>query len=121
MTCYETRRSRLAKSLKVRTYLFGTRIALCSNEMSTIAVKSGGTIDKFIGDAIMVFFGDPETDGEVQDALKCLEMAIMMRNRVEELQKHWKKMGVKNGLGVRMGVSTGFCTVGNFGSRRGGR
>lgn len=86
------------------------------SEMSTIAVKSGGTIDKFIGDAIMVFFGDPETDGEVQDALKCLEMAIMMRNRVEELQKHWKKMGVKNGLGVRMGVSTGFCTVGNFGS-----
>ena len=86
------------------------------SEMSTIAVKSGGTIDKFIGDAIMVFFGDPETDGEVQDALKCLEMAIMMRNRVEDLQKHWKKMGVKNGLGVRMGISTGFCTVGNFGS-----
>ena len=56
--------------------------------MTTIAVKSGGTIDKFIGDAIMVFFGDPETEGEVQDALKCVEMAILMRQRVEELQKH---------------------------------
>ena len=86
------------------------------SEMTTIAVKSGGTIDKFIGDAIMVFFGDPETEGEVQDALKCVEMAILMRQRVEELQKHWKKMGVKNGLGIRMGISTGFCTVGNFGS-----
>ena len=61
------------------------------SEMTTIAVKSGGTIDKFIGDAIMVFFGDPETEGEVQDALKCVEMAILMRQRVEELQKHWKK------------------------------
>ena len=61
------------------------------SEMTTIAVKSGGTIDKFIGDAIMVFFGDPETEGEVQDALKCVEMAIMMKNRVEELQKYWKK------------------------------
>ena len=86
------------------------------SEMTTIAVKSGGTIDKFIGDAIMVFFGDPETEGEVQDALKCVEMAILMRQRVEELQKHWKKMGVKSGLGIRMGISTGFCTVGNFGS-----
>ena len=86
------------------------------SEMTTIAVKSGGTIDKFIGDAIMVFFGDPETEGEVQDALKCVEMAILMRQRVEELQKHWKKMGVTNGLGIRMGISTGCCTVGNFGS-----
>ena len=86
------------------------------SEMTTIAVKSGGTIDKFIGDAIMVFYGDPETEGEVQDALKCVEMAILMRQRVEELQKHWKKMGVTNGLGIRMGISTGFCTVGNFGS-----
>ena len=86
------------------------------SEMTTIAVKSGGTIDKFIGDAIMIFFGDPETEGEVQDALKCVEMAILMRQRVEELQKHWKKMGVINGLGIRMGISTGFCTVGNFGS-----
>ena len=86
------------------------------SEMTTIAVKSGGTIDKFIGDAIMVFFGDPETEGEVQDALKCVEMAILMRQRVVELQKHWKKMGVTNGLGIRMGISTGFCTVGNFGS-----
>ena len=86
------------------------------SEMTTIAVKSGGTIDKFIGDAIMVFYGDPETEGEVQDALKCVEMAILMRQRVEELQKHWKKMGVINGLGIRMGISTGFCTVGNFGS-----
>ena len=39
-----------------------------------------------------------------------------LARRVEELQKHWKKMGVKNGLGIRMGISTGFCTVGNFGS-----
>ena len=86
------------------------------SEMTTIAVKSGGTIDKFIGDAIMVFFGDPETEGEVQDALKCVEMAILMRQRVEELQKHWKKMGVINGLGIRMGISTRICTGGNFGS-----
>ena len=86
------------------------------SEMSSIAVKCGGTIDKFIGDAMMVFFGDPETEGETNDALKCIEMAIAMQTRVKELQKHWKQLGAKNGLQVRMGISNGYCTVGNFGS-----
>jgi adenylate cyclase len=86
------------------------------SEMSTIAINCGGTIDKFIGDAIMVFFGDPETDGDVEDALKCVEMAIQMKKRVSELQKFWKRKGVSGGLRVRMGIATGYCTVGNFGS-----
>ena len=88
------------------------------SEMTTIAIECGGTIDKFIGDAVMVFFGDPETDGEEQDALNCIEMALRMKARVEELKQHWTKMGVKNGLNVRMGIATGFCTVGNFGSNQ---
>ena len=86
------------------------------SEMSTIAIRYGGTIDKFIGDAIMVFFGDPESSGETLDALKCIEMAVSMLKRVEELQPHWKKLGVKNGISVRIGISNGYCTVGNFGS-----
>ncbi len=86
------------------------------SEMSTIAIKFGGTIDKFIGDALMVFFGDPETHGETNDALKCIEMAIAMKERVAELQNHWKNLGAANGISVRMGISNGFCTVGNFGS-----
>ena len=88
------------------------------SEMTTIAIECGGTIDKFIGDAVMVFLGDPETDGEEQDALNCIEMALRMKARVEELKQHWTKMGVKNGLNVRMGIATGFCTVGNFGSNQ---
>jgi adenylate cyclase len=86
------------------------------SEMSLIAVECGGTIDKFIGDAILIFFGDPKSEGETEDALKCAEMALRMLKRVEELNKHWKKLGVVDGLKVRMGIATGFCTVGNFGS-----
>jgi class 3 adenylate cyclase len=86
------------------------------SEMSAIAIECGGTIDKFIGDAVLIFFGDPESEGEEEDALKCAEMAIRMMKRVGELNKHWKKLGVVNGMKVRMGISTGFCTVGNFGS-----
>ena len=80
------------------------------SEMSSIALECGGTIDKFIGDAVLIFFGDPESEGETEDALKCAEMAIRMMKRVGELNKHWKKLGVVDGLKVRMGISTGFCT-----------
>lgn len=88
------------------------------SEMSSIAIECGGTIDKFIGDAVMVFFGDPETLGEEEDALKCVEMALRMKQRTGELQSHWKKLGVPRGLKVRMGITTGYCTVGNFGSEQ---
>ena len=85
--------------------------------MTEIALKHGGTIDKFIGDAILVFFGDPESDGLKKDASKCLSMAIAMQNRVAELDRNWREdRGITEGLNVRIGVSTGYCTVGNFGS-----
>ena len=86
------------------------------SEMTQVALDCGGTIDKFIGDAILVFFGDPESRGEREDALAGVDMAIKMQERIKELQGYWKKNGVTNGLNVRMGVTTGYCTVGNFGS-----
>ena len=86
------------------------------SEMSAIAIGCGGTIDKFIGDAVMVFFGDPETSGAEADALKAVEMALRMQTRIAELQDHWKMIGAPHGLMVWMGITTGYCTVGNFGS-----
>jgi len=86
------------------------------SEMASIAIDCGGTIDKFIGDAVLVFFGDPDSEGDKEDALRCVEMALRMRVRVAELQKYWRKLGVSRGLHVRTGITTGFCTVGNFGS-----
>ena len=85
--------------------------------MTDIALQHGGTIDKFIGDAILVFFGDPESEGLKKDASKCLSMAIAMQNKVTELDKSWREdHGIAEGLKVRIGISTGYCTVGNFGS-----
>lgn len=86
------------------------------DEMFTIALKHGATIDKFIGDAIMVFFGDPESKGEKEDALRCVSMAIDMRKRMEELAPTWMDKGLLQPFKVRMGIATGYVTVGNFGS-----
>lgn len=85
-------------------------------EMSQIALQHGATIDKYVGDAILVFFGDPETRGIKMDALACVRMAVEMRNRMKELQYQWRKSGIESPLQVRMGIHSGFCTVGNFGS-----
>jgi len=85
-------------------------------EMSRIALDHGATIDKYVGDAILAFFGDPETKGVKEDALACVEMAIAMRKRMHDLQEIWRASGIERPLQVRMGIHTGFCTVGNFGS-----
>ncbi len=86
-------------------------------EMAHIALAHGGTIDKFIGDSIMVFFGDPETRGTQKDAVACVTMALAMRRKMSELRRKWRKdLGIETELNIRMGINTGFCTVGNFGS-----
>lgn len=85
-------------------------------EMSVIALKHGGTVDKFIGDALVIFFGDPETKGTVEDARACLSMATEMQRRLAELNVKWRSTGTEQPFRVRMGINTGFCNVGNFGS-----
>ena len=86
------------------------------SEMTTIALECGATIDKYIGDAMMVFFGDPESRGEKEDARVCVEMALKMQDRMIELQDKWADEGFADPFQVRMGINTGYCNVGNFGS-----
>jgi len=85
-------------------------------EMAGIALAHGATVDKFIGDAILVFFGDPETRGEEEDAKACLRMAIDMQRRMTELNAQWRRRGIEMPFQIRMGINTGYCNVGNFGS-----
>ena len=86
------------------------------NIMSGIVLKNGGTLDKFVGDAILVFFGDPDTKGIKEDAIACVSMALEMRDALADLQQEWIKHGIDSPFQIRMGISTGFCSVGNFGS-----
>jgi len=85
-------------------------------EMSKIALDHGATIDKYVGDSIIAFFGDPQTRGAKEDAKACVTMAIAMQRRMQELQSEWLDMGLEGPFQQRIGINTGFCTVGNFGS-----
>lgn len=85
-------------------------------EMSRIVAQYGGTIDKFMGDAIMVLFGDSGSKGVKSDCLHCVSMAIAMKKKMKSLQAEWYNQGIKKPLQIRMGINTGFCTVGTFGT-----
>ena len=85
-------------------------------EMSKIALEHGATIDKYVGDAMLLFFGDPETRGAEQDATACVRMAIAMQRRLRDLQREWQEAGLQRSFQVRMAINSGYCTVGNFGS-----
>ena len=86
------------------------------SEMTQIALSYGATIDKYIGDAVMLFFGDPESKGVKEDARACVEMAMEMQERMVVLQKRWRERGFEHPFVIRIGINTGFCNVGNFGS-----
>ena len=86
------------------------------NEMTTICNRWGGTLDQFIGDAIVIFFGDPKSEGPHNDAVHAVKMALEMQQRLVTLRDQWAADGSDLAIHVRMGLSTGFCSVGNFGS-----
>ena len=59
--------------------------------MTNIAIRHGATIDKYIGDAVMLFFGDPSSKGEKEDARACVEMSLKMQEKMVDLRKKWKE------------------------------
>lgn len=81
--------------------------------MTPIIERHGGTLDKFIGDCVMVFFGAPAADEK--HALHAVQMALDMQQEMTRLNESWCKRGYEP-LHIGIGIHTGFVTVGNFGS-----
>ncbi|MBI3448955.1 MAG: adenylate/guanylate cyclase domain-containing protein [Acidobacteria bacterium] len=84
-------------------------------EMTGIVFKHGGTLDKFIGDAIMVFFGDPVPMDD--HAERAVRMALEMREAMEHLKETWRSQGRRT-FDPGIGINTGDVFVGNTGSAR---
>ena len=80
---------------------------------SRIIGEECGTVDKFIGDAVMAFWGAPN---ELEDhAWRACVAAIRIQNEMDEINAHWKTMGLPE-LKVRIGIHTDAVLVGNIGS-----
>jgi adenylate cyclase len=83
--------------------------------MTDIVFRYGGTVDKFIGDGLMVFYGAPEPQPD--HALRCVEAAIEMQLKCRELKAKWEPVG-RLPLRIRIGINTGEVVVGDLGSAR---
>ncbi len=83
--------------------------------MVEIVFRHGGTVDKYIGDGLMVFFGDPEPQDD--HALRCVRAAIEMQQKTRKLREEWEK-GEGFPISIRIGINTGEVVVGNMGSRK---
>lgn len=83
--------------------------------MTEIIISNNGTYDKYMGDAIMAFFGAPADFPD--HAFKACKSAIEMREALKQLNSKWKAQG-KSELNLGVGLSTGQMFVGNFGSQR---
>ena len=82
-------------------------------EMTRIIFRNRGTLDKYIGDAVMAIWGAPFD--EPRHATRCVEAAIEMLSRLVELQQGWRARGLP-ALDIGIGINTGIASVGNMGS-----
>jgi len=82
-------------------------------EMTSIIIKNQGLVDKFMGDAIMAFWGAP-LDQPDHAEMACLSSLEMM-DKLRELQKKWKKEGIPS-FDIGIGINSGDAIVGNMGS-----
>lgn len=85
------------------------------SHMITITRRYNATIDKFMGDGMLIFFGDIDSQGVEQDAKNCVNMAMEMRQQMEILRQRWQEKGYP-ALYLRMGITSGYCHVGNYGT-----
>lgn len=85
-------------------------------EMINIVGQFGGTVDKIMGDGLVVLFGAPVTLEASVGALRCVRMAAKMQECLTILNKQWRANGFAHAIKVRMGINTGLAVVGSFGS-----
>jgi len=85
------------------------------NEMTDAVLATDGIIDKFIGDALMAFWGAPIEQPDQAD--RAVRTAIEMTRRLKNLQKRWAENGLPT-LDIGIGINLGVATIGNFGSSR---
>jgi signal transduction histidine kinase/DNA-binding response OmpR family regulator/predicted Ser/Thr protein kinase len=88
------------------------------SEMMEVAFTHGATVDKFIQDRVVGFFGAPESEGAEQDALRCAKMALEMWQRAVKTCILWSELLDGVPPMPSMVLVTGYATVGSFGSSR---
>ena len=86
------------------------------SNMCAIASEFGGTVDKFIGDSLIITFGDNSSSTPEEDVRACMRMALSMLEEIHRMALQYADQVPNQPLTVRMGIASGYCTTGNFGA-----
>jgi class 3 adenylate cyclase len=84
-------------------------------EITAIVVRHGGMIDRLTVDRLTIFFGAPQELPPEEQAWDAVQTALSLRRRLNELGVAWRRRGISGRLELRVGIFTGYCTVGLFG------
>jgi len=79
--------------------------------MGRLVSEYGGTLERFVGDAVMIYFNDPLPCPD--HARQAVKLALAMRQAVEALRQQWKTQDIQLGAGI--GIATGYATIGAIG------
>jgi class 3 adenylate cyclase len=82
-------------------------------EMGQLILEHEGTLERFTGDGMMIFFNDPVPVPVPNPAERAIRMALAMRERVKDLTAKWRKLGYELDFGV--GIAQGYATIGAIG------
>jgi adenylate cyclase len=100
-------------SEKMNSLELGNFMNLYLTQMSKIIMDHGGTVDKFIGDAIMAFWGAPKDDSD--HTIKAVHTSLLMQHELKKLQTNYQFKNIPP-ISIGIGINTGVMSVGNFGS-----
>jgi adenylate cyclase len=86
------------------------------SEMTHIADRYGATVDQYYGDGILIYFGAPMATTDADHAQRAVKMGLDMLARVRELSDRWLTELLEHPFEIRIGINTGYASVGNYGS-----
>ena len=85
--------------------------------ISNLTGRHGGELGKFLGDGVLVYFGADAASSRVRAAAGCVRLVCALTGELDALSRAWQRRGLGLQLKVRTGVASGYCALGDWGSR----
>lgn len=84
--------------------------------IASLTESRGGVLSKFLGDGALIYFPASRTDQRWESAARCARLCLELSDRLDQLAVHWRRRGLSVDLTTRVGMASGYCAIGDWGS-----